>query len=208
MKRPEDFVTRGRFDASGVFIVDQGGSVVAVERNKHAGIIYRREFSSLQPCFEFLLPLFRRFLKSEFDSFAINLLWDDDLFPRDWRYTTELTLNILQKSLQSPDAFHSAPTRTFPPIEDVIALLAPHKSQLIDEHLSDGPHLVRTQKGYAFRWYERGQTYEDKEYNRFEDALRQYLELYIRPDSLLPRPRFCRLDWFEFHWKEEQDPPV
>jgi hypothetical protein len=207
LKRPEHFVTHGRFDATGVFVVDHGERVVAVERDQHFGLIERREFSSLQQCFETLLPLYRRFLKAEFDQFAYNLIWDEGLFPRQWRYTAGLTLGILQKSLQSPDAFHSAPTRTYPPLGDVIALLLPHESKLLDERHSDGSHLVRTQKGYAFRWYERGQLYEETEYSGFEDALRKYLEGFMPPSLLLPRTRFSRLTSLEYNWKQGE-PPV
>ncbi len=206
LKRPQHFVTEGRFDASGVFVVDHGDRVVAVERDQHFGIIERREFSSLQQCFEVLLPLYRRFLKAEFDQFAYNLIWDDGLFPRKWRYTAELTLGVLQKSLQSPDAFYSAPTRTFPLLEDVIALLLPHESELLDEGHSDGSHLVKTQKGYAFRWYERGQLYEDTEYSGFEDALRKYLEGFMPPEVLQPRTRFSRLTSLEYSWKGREPP--
>lgn len=183
-----------------------GDRVVAVERDPHAGIIERREFSSLQQCFEVLLPLFRRFLEAEFSYFASNLIWDQDLFPRQWRYTTGLTLSVLQKSMQSPDEFHSAPTRTYPPLADVIALLLPHKAKLLDDRHSDGAHLTKTQKGYAFRWYERGQLYGDKEFSGFEDALREYLGGFLMPDLLQPRPRFSRLTSLEYNWNEG-DPP-
>jgi hypothetical protein len=206
LKRPGDFVTKGKFDASGVFVVDHGQRIVAVERDSQLGLIERREFSSLQQCFEVLLPLYRRFLSMEFDYFAVNLLWDESLFPKQWRYTPELTLGILQKSLQSPDAFHSAPTRAYPPLADVIALLLPHKSKFLDERHSDGPHLVKTQKGYAFRWYERGQVYEDLEYSAFEDALRKYLEGFMLPVLLEPRPRFSRLNLLQYSWNEGEPP--
>ena len=207
LKRPEHFITKGRFDAGGVFVVDHGDKVVAVERGPRVGVIERREFSSLQQCFEVLLPLFRRFLKAEFNYFAFNLIRDPDLFPRQWRYTTELTLSVLQKSMQSPADFYSAPTRTYPPLADVIAFLLPHEAKLLDDRLSDGPHLVKTRKGYAFRWYERGQTEVDKEFSGFEDALREYLGAGMMRDLTGPRPRFSRLTSLEYNWNEG-DPPV
>jgi hypothetical protein len=206
LKRPEHFVTRGRFDASGVFVVDHGDRVVAVERDQF-GIVERREFSSLQQCFEALLPLYRRFLKAEFDQFTYNHIWDESLFPVNWRYTAELTLGILQKSLQSPEEFHCAPVRTYPPLADVIALLLPHESKLLSERHSDGSHLVKTKKGYALRWYERGVLYGEKEYSGFEDALRAYLEGFVPPGYIRPPTRFSRLSSLEYNWKGGE-PPV
>ncbi|MFP2907168.1 hypothetical protein ACLESD_19385 [Pyxidicoccus sp. 3LFB2] len=207
LKRPGDFVTKGEPEASGVFVVDHGDKVVSVERDPYSGLIERREFPSLQHCFEALLPLYRRFLKAEFDFFTANLLWDESLFPRQWRYTTELTLGILQKSLRSPDAFHSAPTRTYPPLAEVIALLLPHEARLLDDRQSDGPHLSRTKKGYVFRWYERGQLHGEEAYRTFEEALRKFLEGFMLPDLLQPRPRFSRLTPLEHSWSEGE-PPV
>jgi hypothetical protein len=206
LKHPERFVTQGRFEAAGIFVVDHGDKVVAVDRNRHA-VVERREFPSLQRCFETLLPLFRRFLNAEFHYFAGNLIWDSSLFPSQWRYTVELTLDVLQKSLQSPDAVRSAPTREYPSWEEVIALIVPHESKLLDDGHGDGAHITKTASGYAVRWYERGQLGGEEQFSRFEEAIRRLLSDFMPSARLLPRERFHGLSDLEYS-SHHRDPPV